>query len=162
MSACEVVNCPKTKGAGVIGFIVGAAIGSLTAYYILKKRYINKLNEDLHNVVIMPEEQEKSVEQDELHPVEDPSPEDAPYVITQKEFVEEDGYTKMTVIYYNDGVLADPFDNEMVIDDTIGREVLGHFGEDEEDTAYARNPKLGIDYEVCKEDKTYASLMEEE
>ena len=157
----------------IISFVAGCAIGSLVTFYLTRKKMreekeaeiadvtayyggLAKTNED--NRIVLSFE---PIEED--HPRDDLPPEEKPYVITQKEYVEEMDFGKETVVYYEkDDILTDMFDREILIEDTIGRDVLSHFNEDEEDTAYARNDKLGIDYEVILEHKSFASVMGEE
>lgn len=150
-----------SNGTSLILFLGGAGIGALVSYIVLKKRYISKLNEELSSLSIAPEEEEK--EETEPEPEqEDVDKKNRPFKITQQEYVEDEKYFKMTVMYYTDGVLADSFDNPMLLDGTIGSEALNYFDEEADDTVYVRNPELEIDYEVIKEDRTFASLMEEE
>ena len=68
----------------------------------------------------------------------------------------------MVIYYKKDGVLTDTYDREMVIEDTIGNDVLNCFGEDEDDVAYARNERLGTDFEIILEHMSFASLIGED
>lgn len=154
----------------ILSFLAGGLIGSLATYYILKKKNKNEKEKEISDVINYYSEQLRSAmlecgeePNDDLptdYPKEDISPEDKPYPITQQEYVEDADFDKQTVVYYSvDNVLADMYDNEMTINDTIGEEVLDNF---EEDLAYARNPKLGIDYEVCLEKKSYSVVVGED
>lgn len=81
-----------------------------------------------------------------------------PYLITgdmipfgEKEDSEGNPYDKVTLMYYEDGVIADTAD-EIIddVNDTIGTENLSHFGDfPNKDCIYVRNDRLQIDFEVC-------------
>ena len=83
---------------------------------------------------------------------------DYPYLITddmtpfgEKEDSEGNPYDTITLIYYEDGVIADTTDE--IIDDvneTIGTDSLSHFGDfQNKDSIYVRNDRLRADFEVC-------------
>ena len=157
----------------IISFLVGGAIGSLVTFYVTRKKMRAEKEAEIADVTEYYSGLPKTNDDDvislsfdpieEDHPRDDLPPEEKPYVITQKEYVEEMDFSKETVVYYEkDKILTDMFDAEISIKDTIGEEVLNHFGEDEEDIAYARNDKLGIDYEVMLEHKSFASVMGED
>lgn len=81
-----------------------------------------------------------------------------PYLITddkipfgEKTDPEGNPYTKTTLIYYDDGVVADTT-YEIIddVNDIIGTDSLGHFGEfHNRDSIYVRNDRLRTDFEVC-------------
>lgn len=82
-----------------------------------------------------------------------------PYVISPAEFGEIESYETMTLIYYNDGILADSDKNIVEdIESCIGYESLNHFGEYEEDAVYVRNDDAMTDYEVLLDESDYADL----
>ena len=82
-----------------------------------------------------------------------------PYVISPAEFGEDDNYETITLIYYNDGVLADHDNNRIEdIEACIGYEALNHFGEYEDDSVYVRNDDTMMDYEVLLDESNYADL----
>lgn len=76
---------------------------------------------------------------------------DEPYVITPDSYHEEftDVVDKETLTYWagSDTLVTDE-DEELVIEDMVGRECLGRFGEYESDTVYVRNERLGMDFEI--------------
>ena len=83
-----------------------------------------------------------------------------PFVISPDQFVQEcKNYDKITITYYQrDDVLVDE-DGEPIIDEKpIIGEALTHFGDMDADDnlVYVRNEKYDIDYEVIKEDLSYA------
>jgi len=100
----------------------------------------------------------------EDHPKDD-APAENPYTITADQFVNEKrNFDKVTLLYFEEnGVLCD--DAERItedIDQSIGSNNLDKFGEYEEDVAYIRNERLGIDYEVLLQHSTYKPPYPEE
>ena len=166
-------NTKASTGEVILSFLLGGAVGFIITFYFTRKKMREEKEAEIADVTAYYGGLAKTDEDDHIvlsfepieedHPRDDLPPEDKPYVITQREYVEEMDFSKETVVYYEkDDILTDMFDREVVIDDTIGRDVLNHFNEDEEDTAYARNDKLGIDYEVILEHKSFASVMGED
>lgn len=84
---------------------------------------------------------------------------DHPYTITPDAYHEEftDVVDKETVTYWagNDMLVTDE-DEVLTIEDTIGREALGQFGEYESDTVFVRNERLGMDFEVIYMEGEYS------
>ena len=93
----------------------------------------------------------------------DPDMSDSPYVISPDEFGNVDDHTCVNLSYYADGVLADDWDT-MVLDpiEEVGPDIASHFGEYEEDTVFVRNEKLKVDYEICRDLRTFAEVMGDE
>ena len=83
---------------------------------------------------------------------------DVPYVISPEEFDELEGYTPISLTYFADGLLAD--ENGVIVDDVeeIIGDALDHFGEYEEDAVFARNDAKRCDYEILKDERTYAEF----
>lgn len=83
-----------------------------------------------------------------------------PYVIPPEEFGEIEEYTRCSLTYYADKVLADELD-ELVenIEDTVGFESLTHFGEYEDDSVFVRNDRLKCDYEILLDTRTYIDVL---
>lgn len=70
-----------------------------------------------------------------------------------------DGYTKISLTYFQDHVLADY--NGHIIEDiegTIGFESLNHIGEYEEDILYVRNNRLHSDFEISMDSEKYSDV----
>lgn len=88
---------------------------------------------------------------------------DAPYVISPEEFGNRDDHTCVNLSYYADGVLADDWDT-VVLDpiEEVGPDIASHFGEYEEDTVFIRNEKLKVDYEICRDLRTFAEVIGDE
>lgn len=168
----EVFENQKTQSLPLIlSFLAGGVIGAFAGYYITKKKMreekereiadITSYYGDLHTVSEDLTISVEPIEPDD-HPKDDLPPEDKPYPISQQEYVEDMDFHKETVVYYEkDDILTDMFDREIPLEDTIGREVLSEFDKDEEDMAYARNEKVGTDYEVILEHKSFAAIMGE-
>ena len=73
-----------------------------------------------------------------------------PYVISPEEFGDNvDDYELVSLNYYEDGVLADDWDEPIEdIDKVVGKDSLTHFGEYEDDSVYVRNDRLKCEYEI--------------
>lgn len=87
---------------------------------------------------------------------------DKPYVISPDEFGENEGYDKISIMYYADHVLAD--DNDEIIDNVdeiIGFDSLEHFGEYEDDSVFVRNDKLKCDYEILLDGRKYSDVVDQ-
>lgn len=83
--------------------------------------------------------------------------EDAPYEITALELGDID-YEQLELVLFADGVLADgdTYDKIDDIDNIVGEENLSKFGHYEEDRVCVRNDRLKCDYEIVKDERTYA------
>ena len=93
-----------------------------------------------------------SVPQPPEHEVE------APYVISPDEFGEMEGYTQISLTYFDDGILSD--ENGVIIDepeDIVG-DALDHFGEYEEDSVFVRSDPKRCDYEILRDLRSYAEF----
>lgn len=87
---------------------------------------------------------------------------DSPYVISPDEFGNLDDHTCVNLSYYADGVLADDWDTEIIDpDEEVGPDIASHFGEYEEDTIFVRNEKSKVDYEICRDLRTFAEVIGE-
>lgn len=93
-----------------------------------------------------------SVPQPPEHEVE------APYVISPDEFGEIEGYTQISLTYFDDGILSD--ENGVIIDepeDIVG-DALNHFGEYEGDSVFVRSDPKRCDYEILRDLRSYAEF----
>lgn len=87
---------------------------------------------------------------------EEPKPApDGPYVISPDEFGEIEGYTKISLTYFADGVVADEDDEPLDDPDDIIGDALDHFGEYEEDSVFIRNDARRCDYEILKDNRKF-------
>lgn len=84
-----------------------------------------------------------------------------PYVISPDEFGEIEEYTKISLTYFADGVLADEL-NEPVDDvaEIVG-DALDHFGEYEDDSVFVRNDAKRCDYEILQDLRNFKDVLED-
>lgn len=84
---------------------------------------------------------------------------EGPRIISPEEYGEIDGYAQLNLTYYSDGTLAD--DGDEIIDDideTVGSDFAEHFGDYEDDSVFVRNTRLKCDYEILKDNRSYADV----
>ena len=86
------------------------------------------------------------------------TPGEVPYVISPDEFGELEDYTKVSLTYFADGVLADEC-GEIVddVEEIIG-DGLDHFGEYEDDSVFVRNDAKRCDYEILKDLRDFSDF----
>lgn len=164
--------------------LIGAGIGSAVTWFCVKKKYEQIAQEEIDSVRGMyhkkhdkdidvdSDKTDNETEDDEMseykaqieemgYDVDDEvSANDginAPYVIDIDDFGEDPAYDTATLYYYADGILADADDN--IIDDieaAVGDEALVLFDDDEcDECVYVRNDRLGVEYEIAKDLRTY-------
>lgn len=83
-----------------------------------------------------------------------------PYVISPDQFGEIEDYQQVSLVYFEDQVLAD--DNNEIVDDiegTVGFASLTRIGEWEEDAIHVRNDRLRCDFEILKDLRLYANVI---
>ena len=172
--------------SNVIIFAVGAAVGSLITWKIVKDKYDQLAREEIAAVKevyfnkkdetpgwndVDEEEESTDISDDVYKEILEKSrytkyeekEEDEmnkPYVIPPDEFGDEEDYDTISLIYYADKILADEFGN--IIDDNeveecIGSESLDHFGEYEDDSVFVRNDHLKCYYEILLDTRAYES-----
>lgn len=96
-------------------------------------------------------------------PVEEVDDVERPYVISYEDFGELDNYNIVSLIYFNDGVLTDSqYEPVEDADSIVGLESLEHFGDEEDDSVFVRNDKRKTDYEILKDERNYADLLDPE
>ena len=169
-------------------FAVGAAVGSLVTWKTLDSKYKQILKEEEAAIREYyegkyEEAEEETINENDTEDFIEDKIEEAknilkengyttdekikredelmkPYVIEPEELGELDGYDVESLIYYNDGVLANDIDERIDdIDDVVGEESLTHFGEYEEDTVCVRNDRLKIDFEICRDLRNYSDVV---
>lgn len=87
---------------------------------------------------------------------------DKPRIIPPEQFGEIDEYDRISLIYYEDGVLTDDLNDPIDdIEDVVGIGFDTHFGEYEDDTVYVINDKFKTYYEVLRDYSRYADLRED-
>ena len=175
------------KVTGFAMFAVGAAIGSLVTWKLIKTKYeriaqaeINSVKEtfakrksmttvDEHTEQPQPDFDKytslvKSYnnfdEEDDEDEEGEPEMSVGPQVISPDEFGQNDSYDIVSLNYYADGVLTDDWD--IIIEDpdeTVGPDIESHFGEYEEDAVYVINDEHGAYYEICRDLRNYSDVV---
>ena len=162
----------ETQGRTLIAFLAGTVIGSLVTYFAVKNHFRDLTNKEIdemskrfaeadsspeeHNEdpsTVFMDNTRKHISNLDDYPREDVSDDEKPRILHDLEdYTDDDEYDKCTLIYYSDGILADQYDHQLSIEETIGdEEFLDHFGEVEKDILYVRNEHLKTDYEIIKE-----------
>ena len=87
--------------------------------------------------------------------------EDEPFDISVDEYEEDTEFMKVTLnLYLSDGALVYEETEELADEgSTVGQENLDDFSRTSFSSAYFRNPKNNIDYEVIKVDGSYKELI---
>lgn len=85
-----------------------------------------------------------------------------PYVIRPDELGDQIGYDVIELTYYADGVVAEEDEVMDDVDEVIGIDSLGHFGEFEEDSVCVRNDRLKCDYQIILDERTYSDVIDKE
>ena len=85
-----------------------------------------------------------------------------PEIISPDEYGQEYEYECESLVYYSgDGVLTDNFDN--VIEDVnrmVGFGFENYFGEYEDDTVFVRNHEDKMDYEICRDERSFSEVVD--
>lgn len=177
------------KAMPIITFAIGAAVGSVATWFLVKTKYEQLAQEEIDSVkevfskrektkhVEIPEEEHEESDETEIDireyasklneegytdysEVELVKDVEKPYVITPDEFGEIDEYEKISLTYYADMILADDMD-ELIedVEDIVGFESLGTFGRYEDDSVFVRNDQLKADYEILKDLRRYEDVI---
>lgn len=85
-----------------------------------------------------------------------------PYVIRPEELGDQIGYDVIELTYYADGVVAEEDDVMDDVDEVIGIDSLGHFGQFEEDAVCVRNDRLKCDYQILLDERKYSDVINKE
>lgn len=150
----------------IIIFAVGAAVGSVVTWKIMKTRY-EQLQDEYFEYEETPDSEEEydniikdegyeTIENEERE--EEDDMEDKPYIITPEEFGEGE-YETESLIYYDDDVLT--YENGKVIDNVdeiVGVGSLYTFGQYEDDSVFVRNDKLKKDFEILADERNYYDI----
>lgn len=174
----------NSKITGFLMFTIGAAVGSVVTWKLVKTKYERIAQEEIDSVKEVfsrrknntdeSESEEHSFKEHEVKEYSDqvkkygytnnvkegePEMKDSPRIIPPEEFG-NDGYDAITLNYYADGIIADDWDT-IVIDpeESIGPNIESHFGEYEEDTVYVRNDEQKCDYEVCRDLRKFSEVV---
>lgn len=170
------------KAVNVLIFFLGAGVGSLVTWKLVKTKYEQIAQEEIDSVKEVfnkrLEEAEKSTSElkTELESVryssvvselgygnsdEDKDYEEDPsvYVISPDEYGDKD-YEEVSLTYYDDEILA--YDNDVVvnnIDELIGLDSLDRFGEYEDNMLHVRNDILKKDFEIYLDTRNFADVV---
>jgi hypothetical protein len=165
-------------------FTIGAAIGSVVTWKLVKTKYEKIAQEEIESVrealstdeekIDIPEEPDDDAEYDSIirneqyaeyvkeefkkdEEVEDDM--DKPYVISPEDFGDCD-YPTISLDYYEgDDTLTDERGNIIAnVDELVGYDFADHFGEYEDDSVFVRNDKLGVDYEILRDYRSYSEV----
>lgn len=172
----------NSKFACILTFTLGAAVGAVASWSVLKSFYERKTDEEVDSVKEYyaskygekakyegPEDSDEAAYQAAVKKYRGDSTtrdgegkeEDAmrskPYVISPQEFAEIEEYETTTLYYFSDGILTH-LSGEVVedVDETVGTDSLNHFGEYEEDSVYVRNDELKCDFEILRDSTRYS------
>lgn len=173
----------------ILTFVAGVAVGVVASYTYFKNKYENLAQEEIDSVkeAFARQKEEESEEVNEIKEyrrqikeagyvnyhsmsstiieTEDEEVEPImtkPYVIPPEEFGMKDDYELVSLTYYADAILAD--DQDMKIEDVenmVGFESLGSFGEYEDDCVHVRNDAQKTDYEILRSLRNYSSVLED-
>ena len=176
----------KKSSACMVIFAAGAAVGYLFATVQLRKKYERITEDEVASVKASfrkyrdidtkePVKNDANVREDYEMLVNNLGYSDAPFpveksddethiIITEEAFSELDDYETLSLIYLADCVLVDDDYSRMTeeeIKGAIGNVDLNAFADDEAvDAMYVKNTKLKVAYEIIKDDRSYAELLE--
>ena len=165
-----------------VTFTLGAAVGSVAAWGLLKSKYAQMAKEEIEEMREYYRskdetsdeigEPEPAIEEEDSDEVEyrklvnthylnqeggsevTTDPIDIPSVISPEEFAADDEYQAECLTLYSCGTLTDDFDNEIEDVEAMVGDALNHFGEYEDDTVFVRNDQYKCNYEITKDVRT--------
>lgn len=154
----------------VLIFVAGAGVGAAAAAWYLKKLYSDKSEKEIQSVKAAFEDElkrtrielelAKKVKEEQDQPTEVVICEH-PYAITSEEYHRnERGYFQEMLFYYSDDIVANINDEQINVDDTIGREALHILDEGMGDVLYIRNEKMETEWEINNDPRTYKEVTE--
>lgn len=169
-------------------FAAGAAVGSAVTWKLVEAKYRQLANEEIEAVReayymgMCDEEDEVEYEDDEEDELQEESrelkrlikdegyndeetEEEEDVIMLEKidyDDFDEFGFDTETLVYYADGVLAYQDTDEVVDspDEMVGEDFEQFIGDcgGGPDTAYIRNHTLGIDFEILRDNRSYAEV----
>lgn len=170
-----------SKASTGFAFVAGLTIGAAGAWYYLKDKYAKLAEEEIasvkaayaNSVVNAAKHVDKGSITEYTQRLQEagykdysrtidekPSgtPGEVPYVISPDEFGELEDYTKVSLTYFADGVLADEC-GEIVddVEEIIG-DGLDHFGEYEDDSVFVRSDAKRCDYQILKDLRDFSDF----
>ena len=166
----------------IFAFSLGAAIGSIITWKLIKTKYEQIAQEEIDSVKEVFSKKHKELEEEKIkNPNYDryaavlkrenyssnneqkggsePMENSKPCIITPEEFGEDGDYEIISLNYYEDEVLTDDVD-DVIYDweNTVGEDFPDHFGEYEDDSVFVRNDRLKCYYEILKDCRNYSDL----
>lgn len=184
----------------IFAFVVGAAVGSVVTWKLVKTKYEQIAQEEIDSVkeTFSKRMQEKENDKSEYDSEQSKKKEaaeaaktkanisdyadkltnygygydkekggvddmnDSIQVISPDEFGDADGYSVVSLTYYEgDGVLTDDWDNPIPdVEGTVGSDFASHFGEFEQDSVFIRNNDLRTEFEILRDLRSYSDLKE--
>lgn len=172
-----------------ISATLGAAVGSVVTWKVLKTKYEQIAQEEIESVreVYSKKLNHVSERVKEAHAAltaddknnysqitnlykgeggeESVNEHDKPRVISPDDFGDNEDYETVSLTLYSDGVLENDFGEiieEDDIENTIGKESLNRFGEFEDDAVYVINDALETYYEILADVRTYNEAYSED
>lgn len=170
-------------------FTVGAAIGSVVTWKLVKDKYESLANEEIasayehmkhsKNIPLFSDDNSEDNETDSRITLdklreykaivdkyaaalveEEVNDVEKPYVIKPEEFGEILEYESISLTYYADGVLTDEYDEVIDdVDETVGEESLTTFGQYEDSAVFVRNDARKTDYEILLDLRNYSDVV---
>lgn len=169
-----------SNGITFLAFAIGAAVGSVVTWGVLKNRYEQRTREEIESVKDSfakaygddkyEEEHDISEEAEALmsdlgyRPSEKEDEKDMNdniSVISPDEFADDPNYECVTLFYYHrDRVLA--YENDEPVEnpeELVGPDALGSFGEYEDDSVFVKNDNTKTYYEILLSDKDFDDIV---
>ena len=178
-----------SKSGTIFAFLLGAGIGSLVTWRIVKTKYEQLAEQQISEEVASVREMYRNLRRknvtNEVTDIQEEAPADKleavanryrpseddfiekeddsmekPQFISPDDFGEEFGYDTRTFTYYADGVLTDE-DDEVIrnVDDLVGSDFPSHFGDYEEDSVFVRNNEEKTDYEILRDLRRFSDVV---
>lgn len=165
-------------------FTIGAAIGSVVTWKLLKTKYERIAQEEIDSVkeAFLERDEKEQIEKEMVKEYENvissyipidtrvmldnekPGPvkvdRTEPYVISPDMYGEAD-FEMMNLTYYADGVLVVDVEDRIVKDivDMIGPDAIGSIGEYQDDVVHVRDEDNNIDYEIVRDPRKYIDAI---
>ena len=79
--------------------------------------------------------------------------------IDDSEFASMNGYEKVSLVLYEDDVLANEMSDDIVlVEDTVGQQAIDDFKHYNPEAFYVRNNQLMTEYEITRDHRTYEEV----
>lgn len=131
------------------------AIVANVGYNKVIKRY-DEVKEEKEPIDIPIEDYSEEAYENNIVKEEIPDPSRVYEEIDSSEFNSMiDDFSKSILTLYADDILADEMDERMRVEDTIGKKAFRKFKRRHDDDIYIRNNRIGVDFEVTFDPRTY-------